>query len=513
LLGILIGILNVFFELYNVIATLLNLFGLNIEKLKLLNNWLDTTTSKPLIDVTHDIPTIGEYDAGKWGDLIAQNTGDTNDQLEAGFNAQLAKLGEIIGVLLGIKLLIGLMFGQSLAKQATGIFGTLENWFGSLFGGGSGAEPGTPGDPLSPENDDYLSPSDASVDTDGATGGFNSLTGEQVGLLSNNISDLNTTTLGATDAEWDQMQAAVDNTAAHGATSTTMLGLQKGLAYAAGAFQIFQGLSPGGTFSQTLGGLGMILGTAFGGPLAPILGPLADMVGSLIGSFIGPQVNAANNPDMFESQTGYGQDIADMLGSAGAGGTTYKETGALSQMFGSGGMLSVIEKYLSGPDAQNTLGTTLYTSLLSMFGASSSGSGKLVWPFKNISQQLVEGASGTSGMAYTYAQFAAGIKQFVTALEYSSNVVANLFANTVDVSNLYGGRNGIVSGPGQNAGAGANGQTQVNLNIGEIHGVTDIDDFKAALQPAIDTAFNEWARKQTTYTRNSGFISGRYGSN
>jgi hypothetical protein len=521
LLGILIGVLNVFFELYNILATLLNLFGLNIQKLKLLNDWLDTTTSKPLIDVTHDIPTISEYDSGKWGDLIAQNTGNIDNSLEQGFNAQLAKLGEIIGVLIGIKLVLGLILGQSLSKQVGGIFSGIGNFFSSLFGnpdgsgtsiipigddGGPGALPPTApiGLPTVPGvGDSYTPPPFDPSQVPGLTDSINNLTD-----ATNNAAVISAQNGEALTANTSAVQGGAGTSGGGLTGATSNLGTIMGVA--AGAMQIFAGLSPGGNFSETLGGLGMILGTTLGGPLAPILGPLADAVGSLIGSFFGPQVNAQNNPDMFEGQTGYGQDIANMLGSAGADGTTYKESGALTNLFGGGGMLSVIEKYLASPNASSVLGGTLFNSLVKMFGESSTGSGSLYWPFKNISYQMVTGASGTSGAAYTYADFQNGIKQFVQALEYSSQVVSNLFSDTVDVATLYGRQGGIVSGPTGGANAQAQQTPTVNLTIGEIHGVRDTDDFKAQVAPIVSSVLDEWARKQQTYTRNNGFVSGRY---
>jgi hypothetical protein len=271
---------------------------------------------------------------------------------------------------------------------------------------------------------------------------------------------------------------------------------------AAGAFEVFQGLSSGGTFSQTLGGVGTILGTIFGGPLG---GAVGGMLGSIVGSFFGPDVNAYTQPDNFEGQTGYGQIMANLLGHAGAGGKTYKENPSL----GTGGMISTIEKFLASPNAAASLGTTLYTNLMKMFGASATGSGQYTWPFKNIGYGLVKGASGTDGHAYSYQQFNYEMQQFVKALQGGVNAVNNLWSNAVDVSGLYGS-NGVVSNPASGSGSSGNTQATINLSFGDVHGVANAEEFKTQVGPMINAAFDEWARRQRTYTRNSGFVSGRF---
>jgi hypothetical protein len=94
--------------------------------------------------------------------------------------------------------------------------------------------------------------------------------------------------------------------------------------YIGAATQVMAGLSPGGTFSETLGGVGGAVGTAFGGPVG---GAIGDTLGTLIGGLFGPKaVNPTDNPDQASAgydQTAYGKLVSDLNGITGQfGGKT-----------------------------------------------------------------------------------------------------------------------------------------------------------------------------------------------
>jgi hypothetical protein len=143
--GILVGVMNVFFGLYNVMASLLSVLGVHIGKLQLLNstiNDLNGAAAKavPLLQVTHDLPTFGEYEAGKWAPLIQkqqqQNTlaGMTNIIMNNGFANTMSKLGEILGVLVAVRVLLGLA-GMMSGGGGGGSHDVLGNIMGILKAG------------------------------------------------------------------------------------------------------------------------------------------------------------------------------------------------------------------------------------------------------------------------------------------------------------------------------------------------------------------------------------------
>jgi hypothetical protein len=128
LLGIVMGVVDVFIAMYNVLVDLIRMLGVNVQRINMLNANLNdlNQTAKPLLQITHDLPTMNEYNDGKWGPLIAKQE-ETNNTLNAGFNQQAVKLGEIAGTLLGIRMAISVMMGQGLFGKDGGIFGMFKN--------------------------------------------------------------------------------------------------------------------------------------------------------------------------------------------------------------------------------------------------------------------------------------------------------------------------------------------------------------------------------------------------
>ncbi len=89
-----------------------------------------------------------------------------------------------------------------------------------------------------------------------------------------------------------------------GAKST--IGAQDTMSYIQGGGELLGGLMPGGSMSQTLGGLGTIAGTIFGGPLG---GAAGGVIGSLLGGLFGPKHNNNSNIAPIDSITRIGPNF------------------------------------------------------------------------------------------------------------------------------------------------------------------------------------------------------------
>lgn len=140
LIGVLFGVINVFISMYDVLVMILDAFGLMIQKIKLLNSDLQNmnVAAQPLIEIVHDLPTLPQFNAGYWTQLIGEQT-DANNNLNnlnsdilQGFDKTASKLGEIVGILLAIRVLLGISSGQMLSS----IFGSLSSFFGKIMGSG-----------------------------------------------------------------------------------------------------------------------------------------------------------------------------------------------------------------------------------------------------------------------------------------------------------------------------------------------------------------------------------------
>jgi hypothetical protein len=118
LAAVLTDVVNVFIFLYNVVAMLLDVFGLHVTKLKYINSLLDQlsgTAIRPLLDTVHDLPTAKEYGAGKWGPLTSDATSVTGGLVGA-MNANTAAQGGVLAAILkliAVMALIGLLFPNS----------------------------------------------------------------------------------------------------------------------------------------------------------------------------------------------------------------------------------------------------------------------------------------------------------------------------------------------------------------------------------------------------------------
>jgi len=120
---------------------------------------------------------------------------------------------------------------------------------------------------------------------------------------------------------------------------------------------------------------------------------------SLIGSLLGPKVNAYTQPDTQDTQR-YGTTIADLLGHAGANGTTFYENSSTKSLFGGQTALAGVEELLAQGQSNFTTATGLsgaqFAQAVADFGSSATGAGALGFG-KNIGDLHVSGASGAGG--------------------------------------------------------------------------------------------------------------------
>ena len=488
LLGVLKGVVNVFLTFYNVLATILNLFGLHIQKIKMVNDQLDNLAgvSKPLIEIVHDLPTINEFNKGKIGDLKAaadaQNAQKTDDTINTGFEKNLSKLGQIFGVLLAIKTIVGLLGGHSIAQQLSG--GGILGFIGNLFGRKK--------DPGLNESfggwDDNSSPNASSVYGYGQDPTAGSIADTSA------IQDGTDAQIEGTARTIDGTNATVEQTSSTNSLTSTIAtyipmlitlfggsrsGTGGGLAgiFSAGAtlfgaifdksgknvgakmtgefvdagMLIFKGLGKGGTASETLGGIGEAAGAAIGGPVGGAIGKIA---GELLGSIFGPHWGPpANYPDRSDTVR-YGQDTANLLGHAGANGQEFDQNPDLKNLFsgktGIAEIETVLAKYGTASAAPPWL-APIFDQMKAIFGISASGSGVLKFG-THIGDQHIEGAEGTDKQIHLYTEIASALETFTKGL-ISAGDAANAAAQdlgtilktstNLDLAKLFG--NGQVS--------------------------------------------------------------------
>jgi len=288
-----IFVANGFIALWNVIASILNLFGLHVQKLKQLSYDVQDAAT-PFLKIVHDIPTLNELASGNIGPLYAAGQHDyiynnitdplVNQMQDPSLGGGLlGKLIEIIAVLEGIKILMGLFGGGG-----GGLFGGLSHIFS--FGGKSG------------------------------------LSG---------------------------LEAALGGIHLGGATlGSALLAVAGGAILGRVAGQLFGGGSHD-TWGEIGGALGGGLGATLGmfGLAAGPLGALAGAaLGSILGGIFGHKDNPAQMPDKYNTQS-WGQDNANLWGATSsnpmnANGQQFVMDPQLAQMTGGKGLLQWLGQYI-----------------------------------------------------------------------------------------------------------------------------------------------------------------------
>lgn len=241
---------NVFIFLYNTVARILRLFGIHLQLLDAINSAYSDQI--PLIQITHNLPTLNELGAGKLNSPLSPNPVGSADNLASIGNTHTSLLESILATLIAIKL-TEMVFGHG-----GGGGGGIMSFLGNLFNGGGGA------------------PAAASNPLQGALNAINTIPGTDADAVSAGT----------------QTALAADGASTSGGLFTAMNGaLQTAAPYLATAIagSIGVAIGGGGTGSQILSGIGGIVGTIFGGPVGGAIGSfLGGIVGGLFGGHKSP---------------------------------------------------------------------------------------------------------------------------------------------------------------------------------------------------------------------------------
>jgi hypothetical protein len=457
-----IFVANGFIDLWNVIATILNLFGLHVQKLQQLSYNLDQA-SAPFIKIVHDIPTLNELASGNIAPLYPSGAHDTiynnitdpiNNQLKDPTlgGGLLGVLGEILSAVLGLKLVMG------------------------LFGGGGGG---------------LLGGLFKGFSFHGVTG----LKGLEAALGGIHIG---AATLGST------LLAAAGG---------AVLGDFVGKLFGGGSHSTFGAI--GGALG---GGLGATLGM-FGLAAGP-LGALAGAgLGALVGSLFGHAApNAHDNPDIvktgdwgwflanFGADNGGKTDTYDQTHNQIANGQSFNIDSQISQLTGGSGIGAFIAQYVkshSSSDLSKLFGADA-SSIASMFSGWDSrgmhdgkngnmmiGNQTFYWTdiekygqeaFQDIVNAMQGASDALNGAAGNILGVAGNITRFVdtstnelaSQVAATSNATAAVAAAAAQaVTNTMAGGSRSVPG-GLGAGVGAGGQILITGD-NHFYNETDMD--------------------------------------
>jgi hypothetical protein len=173
------------------------------------------------------------------------------------------------------------------------------------------------------------------------------------------------------------------------------------------------------------GAIGTWIGTLGGATGGPLGGAIGTLLGTVLGSFIGPHPSAAQNPDLFESSTGYGATMADLVGvginAAGANGTEYNTDSGTAAFIASQGIttpginskmtsnqdysygLQAMATYLNNYSATNLppgISASQFASMQQILGTNPSDISFGTYN-SNIGDLAVTGSNGTTDTTYS----------------------------------------------------------------------------------------------------------------
>jgi hypothetical protein len=492
LLGVLTGVVNMFIGLFNVIATVLNMFGLHIQKIQAVNDQLAILgNGVPLLQVTHDLPTANEYNDGKWGPLITaqmQNANNNlNSNLTVGFNNQFNRLGEILGTLLAIKVVLAVAgIGPSMSK---------------MFGGGSKGGPmGILGSLLSFGSGSSNSTS-ASMPGEGSVGATTATATWQTGGAADTTLNKHLTTGGTLDQTLTNQVAPggqMDNTFTNFLTKFGPMIASIGVGAATGG----AGGALGGIGGDLLGGMfGRMIGGAAGGPIGALLGGMAGTaLSGLLGGLFGGGKGPDPEKDPYTNTTSapkYGQGLADLTGQ-----NVVTATGTYSDPDLAGGgqtQGTQISDYIKSG------GAGLDAATVALFSNWQDG-------LTSINNGVVTFKNGQKDMWDDAIAKAASAMQVI-----GSNIAYSLQnATMLNLSSIYGNgqvsaSNGGYSVGGASASASASAQPaapQVNVNIAQVVGA-DPDTLQTAFAPIVAGIGDSLSRLVAQTTRTNAYATGR----
>ena len=130
---ILTGVINVFIDLWNMVAAIVHLFGVQVDTLKNITTLFGNLDAniRPLLDVIHDLPTIKEYGKGSYGPLQPDQFAGN----QTGTLANQQQIPLLQGILSAVLLFLGidwLTAGKFLAVMQP-MFTSLSQTIGMIF--------------------------------------------------------------------------------------------------------------------------------------------------------------------------------------------------------------------------------------------------------------------------------------------------------------------------------------------------------------------------------------------
>lgn len=136
--SVLTALANIVIDVWNVFATLLNALGLHVDYLKHINSLLGDlgASVRPLIDIVHDLPSLKEYQAGKWGPLQPDQFGGSQgggllskvDQQSTFFQ----KIIGVLGAIFAIDWLTHSKFFADVSGFFSRLFANAQGWWKDL---------------------------------------------------------------------------------------------------------------------------------------------------------------------------------------------------------------------------------------------------------------------------------------------------------------------------------------------------------------------------------------------
>lgn len=517
LIGILIGVVNVFISMYDVIATILDMFGLMITKIKLLNSDLQNmnVVAQPLIKIIHDLPTLPEFNRGYWTQLIGEqdamnnNINNLNSDILTGFDKTVSKLGEILGILIAIKFLLG-MFGVNLLGSNQSWISAVIGWVQRMFGGGGVTVPlstweNTPGtgNLISAAGTGAgASMSDAIYVTDQT----------QTSLLQeayNQLQAINTSTSTAADTATQTTNNAVSHTAATIGVLGKVVG---GIASLYGVVSGYMEGGPMGGISAGLGAAGLmsLLAPAFAaGPYGIAAAAAIGLGAMLFGGHFGP--NPANEPDVYQTSA-WGQMNANLWG-AGVGqfsnmpmmaaGQAFSMSSALAQATGGMGLLQFIAAFMQSGSGLNVLGPRLAT----LFAGLSTTSTDIIGG-KNGILDLMNGVQMNWQQLYT-----SSYQAFQLIQKYMNGATAGALqftnAMNINLAEVYGPHTAARAGPGGAMPLPGPGPIAMTVNFNGNNYGYNSDEVYNQLKPVFNQLLLEYQQQQALYTRSAPFAFSR----
>lgn len=511
LLGVLIGVVNVFIFFYNIVVDILGLFGITVQRLTALNDSIFDTDGQmqTLTNIVHDLPTINEYNAGKWGDLKAEANPNASDPMLNNTDI-VSGLGQIVGQLIGIYAILRIIAGTGAlgnflggSSSGGGILGTISNWLGIGKKGGSAST----GSNVTPGSGGLYTVGDADA-TGGtaasSTGGlFSAGDADGVGGLVDAQGGASPVTVAAFSGTAQAQQATATTTGVTNATTNT------GMTAATIGAKVAEGVAIGGAAASVTGGntsngaLGGLLGSVLGIALHanPLIGAGIDLVTGIVGGMFGPHYSPSTNPDMYASTDGYATAMQNYQNDTEFGGS---EDPTIKQQLGGDTEQQYISSYIANnPQEAAQLLTPDEISEMTGGGVSNLHQGNLT--------------VGSNNDVVPWATFFNNVNDALNKIVNNTNAYSGLTSNlqgltdisAVSLAALYGNGSSVTAATGGSDSTGA-AFGDVTINIGNVNG--DPATVGPAMTKIISDALTTQATALAQQRRTNTFTYAEYTS-